>query len=139
MRTSPKHIIEIDPEFLKKKSAFVTEKDINAVKERTEAILSIFEKNTSLRTLVTEGVLLAGLIKDYASGKYRAIPWWAISAVAFTLLYVFNPLDLIPDTLPLVGYLDDATVVTACMSMLSRELTTYRKWKLKHPAVEFPS
>ena len=37
------------------------------------------------------------LIRDYWYGHYRAIPWKSIAAVAGALLYVLNPLDLIPD------------------------------------------
>jgi uncharacterized membrane protein YkvA (DUF1232 family) len=49
------------------------------------------------------------------------------------LLYVLNPLDLIPDFLPLVGQIDDAAVVAACLLMVRQDLHKYKKWKIGNP------
>ncbi len=43
--------------------------------------------------------------------KYKAV-------VAGALLYFINPIDLIPDTIPVIGYLDDFAVLTLAMGML---------------------
>jgi uncharacterized membrane protein YkvA (DUF1232 family) len=45
------------------------------------------------------------------------------------LIYVFNPLDLVPDVLPFVGVLDDATVIGALLMLVERDLKKYRTWK----------
>jgi uncharacterized membrane protein YkvA (DUF1232 family) len=45
------------------------------------------------------------------------------------LLYVLNPFDLVPDALPLLGLLDDAAVVSACLSLVEQDLRDYRDWK----------
>jgi uncharacterized membrane protein YkvA (DUF1232 family) len=45
------------------------------------------------------------------------------------LLYFILPADLIPDFIPLVGYLDDLAVLTTIMNSLKGELNTYRSWK----------
>lgn len=34
------------------------------------------------------------------------------------LLYVLSPLDLIPDFIPIIGYIDDAMVVAACLALV---------------------
>ncbi len=39
------------------------------------------------------------------------VPWYA-KAVAFSVVaYAFSPLDLIPDVIPVIGYLDDLVLV----------------------------
>lgn len=38
------------------------------------------------------------------------------------LLYVISPIDLIPDVIPVVGWIDDLVVIIAGMIPLAREL-----------------
>jgi uncharacterized membrane protein YkvA (DUF1232 family) len=45
------------------------------------------------------------------------------------LLYFILPADLIPDFLPLIGYLDDLAVLTTIMNSLKGEINQYRDWK----------
>jgi uncharacterized membrane protein YkvA (DUF1232 family) len=71
------------------------------------------------------------MICAYSSGKYRAVPWATIAAMGGTLLYVISPVDLIPDFIPILGYVDDAAVFAACMKMVKVDLDIYRKWKNK--------
>jgi uncharacterized membrane protein YkvA (DUF1232 family) len=56
---------------------------------------------------------------------------WTIAAAAFALIYVLNPFDIVPDVLPFVGAVDDASVVAACLMLLERDLFKYREWKIK--------
>lgn len=46
------------------------------------------------------------------------------------LAYVLSPIDLIPDILPLVGFIDDAMVVGACLLLVEQQLAEYEAWKL---------
>jgi uncharacterized membrane protein YkvA (DUF1232 family) len=45
------------------------------------------------------------------------------------LLYFLLPADLIPDFIPLVGYLDDLAVLTTIMNSLKGEINEYQAWK----------
>lgn len=38
-------------------------------------------------------------------------PWYAKACGVFTLLYALSPIDLIPDFIPIIGYLDDLVIV----------------------------
>ena len=49
--------------------------------------------------------------------------------MVFGLLYVINPLDIVPDVLPFLGVLDDATVIGALLMLVERDLKKYRAWK----------
>ena len=50
-------------------------------------------------------------------------------AIAATLLYVLAPLDMIPDFMPFVGFLDDAGIVTLCIKGFKADLETYKEFK----------
>ena len=41
----------------------------------------------------------------------NATPWGAIFSLFVGLFYGLSPIDLIPDLIPLLGFLDDAAVV----------------------------
>ncbi len=50
--------------------------------------------------------------------------WWIVGG---TLLYVLNPLDVLPDVFPVVGQIDDAVVVTILATELSQVLLDGKK------------
>ena len=49
--------------------------------------------------------------------------------VAAALLYLVKGKDLIPDGLPLVGFVDDLAVVTAVIKLNEPEIEAYKNWK----------
>ena len=69
------------------------------------------------------------LIKDYASGEYREIPWGSIAAITGAIIYFVSPVDVIPDPIPVVGYLDDAYVIKLALEFVKEDLDEYKKWK----------
>jgi uncharacterized membrane protein YkvA (DUF1232 family) len=50
-------------------------------------------------------------------------------AIAGALAYVILPIDIIPDFLPIVGWLDDAFVLSFTMASLSEEIERYKAFK----------
>jgi len=57
--------------------------------------------------LRTETYALALAARD------RRVPWYARLFMAVVVAYAFSPLDLIPDFIPILGYLDDLILVPA--------------------------
>jgi uncharacterized membrane protein YkvA (DUF1232 family) len=105
------------------------DEDIAKVDQRAR---DIEEKLPKLKKLMQQGKLILSMVRDYWSGRYREVPYWAISAAALSLLYVLNPLDVIPDVVPGFGYLDDATLVAFCLKLIERELDKYQSWLAAH-------
>lgn len=122
----------LDEEYVREKAKGITEADLDAIVERADAIEKRFRSGGPLRRLFENGRLLLELVLDVRRGRYREAPVWTLSAVGVALLYVLNPLDLIPDTLPLLGLVDDAAVVSACLSLVEQDLRTYRRWRQAH-------
>ena len=44
-------------------------------------------------------------------------PWYAKALAALTLIYALSPVDLIPDFIPLLGYLDDLIILPALITL----------------------
>lgn len=125
-----------DEEFVKEGAEKVTEKDITKVVNRSEEISEQFSARGPLKRFISDGKMLIALLKDYRSGNYRRALYGTIAAAAFALLYVFNPFDIVPDVLPIIGAIDDASVIAACLMLIERDLLKYRDWKIQQPSVD---
>ncbi|MBP3040499.1 DUF1232 domain-containing protein [Bacillaceae bacterium Marseille-Q3522] len=43
--------------------------------------------------------------------KDKRVPWYARIFAACVVAYAFSPIDLIPDFIPILGYLDDVVII----------------------------
>ena len=43
--------------------------------------------------------------------KKKETPWYAKAAAGITVAYALSPIDLIPDFIPVLGYLDDLIIL----------------------------
>ena len=65
-----------------------------------------FEKwKAKARTLKQEVYAL------YLVSKDRRVPWYARVVAVAVVAYAFSPIDLIPDPIPVLGYLDDLILI----------------------------
>ena len=46
----------------------------------------------------------------YLAAKSPRTPWYAKALIFFVVAYTFSPIDLIPDFIPVFGYLDDLII-----------------------------
>ncbi|MDC0661245.1 YkvA family protein [Marinobacter sp. SS21] len=107
----------------------VAEADLAALLERQQRIEHKIKRSGKLARFSTDIRLMFDMLRDYWQGRYRAVPWKTVAAVAGALIYVLNPLDLIPDLILGFGLLDDASVVAACLAMVESDLHRYAAWK----------
>jgi len=56
----------------------------------------------------------------YLAGKDPRVPWYAKALVAIVVGYAFSPIDLIPDFIPVLGYLDDLVLVPLGITLALR-------------------
>ncbi|MEA5428750.1 YkvA family protein [Arcicella lustrica] len=72
---------------------------------------------------------LSRMVKAYATGQYRIIPWATILKVIAGLIYFISPIDLIPDFLPLVGLSDDLALVMWLFTSLKTDIDNFIAWE----------
>jgi len=58
------------------------------------------------------------MVALYLASKYPGTPWYAKLLAALIIGYALSPIDLIPDFIPVVGYLDDLIIVPAGIALL---------------------
>ena len=116
-------------EELSRKQAKFSTKDFAKLIAKSDTLKSKFKNHKKLSKFVSDFKVLFGMVKDYYKGNYKAVPWYIISSVGATLLYILLPTDAIPDFIPFVGYIDDATVFSVCLKIANTEIERYKKWK----------
>lgn len=67
------------------------------------------------------------LVKAWRAGTWRNTPRLTIGAGLLGLLYLINPLDLLPDILPMLGLVDDIAVLRLFFSALRKDMDQFRQ------------
>ena len=56
----------------------------------------------------------------YLASRDPRVPWPAKAVAAITVAYALSPIDLIPDFIPVIGYLDDLVLVPLGIALAIR-------------------
>ena len=56
----------------------------------------------------------------YIAAKDPRTPWYARALIFFVVAHTFSPIDLIPDFIPIFGYLDDLVVTPLGLALAVR-------------------
>ncbi len=113
----------------KKYSDKVSNDTVVEVLDKEEGVKGFFKNVEALKKYWDVICLIFPLLKDWISGRYTKIPWSVIASLVGAILYVLSPLDLCPDFIPILGYLDDATVFGVAVSFAKDYLEEYKAWK----------
>ena len=105
-----------------------TEDDAQKVMDNQEKIEKI-ASNDTLHKYLADIKLYFQMLGDVFTGKYNKVPVGTIAAIVGTLLYVLSPIDIIPDFIPVVGYLDDAAMLALCLNFTRFDVEEYKKNK----------
>lgn len=70
------------------------------------------------------------VFRAYVGGAYKDIPWGSIVLVTVAILYFVSPLDLLPDAVPGIGFVDDAAVIAFVVAQIKAELDNFLAWEI---------
>lgn len=75
---------------------------------------------------------MISMFNDYAHKKYTKLPFTAVLGGTVIIAYLLMPFDLIPDNIPILGFIDDAFIINTVIELcLDAELARYRAWREK--------
>ncbi len=73
--------------------------------------------------------VLGRILKAYAKGQYKAIPWKTMLIIIAAVIYFVNPLDFIPDLVPIAGLADDFAILLWVYNAVSGEVEKFLSWE----------
>jgi uncharacterized membrane protein YkvA (DUF1232 family) len=70
------------------------------------------------------------LIRAYFRGEYRNVPQERLLWIITAMNYFVDPFDLIPDEIPFLGFVDDATVMSFAVARTRGTLDDFMAWEI---------
>lgn len=124
----------IDDDYMSDSIVQIKEDDVDVVMDKQEEISSKIVNVNVLKKYSELGKVMLGMLTDYRKGIYTKVPWFTIATIAFGFLYILNPFDIIPDFIPVIGYIDDLAVFSFGLRFIETDLHNYLDWKLESQA-----
>jgi uncharacterized membrane protein YkvA (DUF1232 family) len=72
---------------------------------------------------------LPRFVKATVRREYKEFPWQTLLVIVAALVYVVVPTDLIPDFIPILGWVDDWAVVAFVLKTLATDVDRFREWE----------
>jgi uncharacterized membrane protein YkvA (DUF1232 family) len=72
---------------------------------------------------------LVRMARGAVTGRYRRLPRRSLIAAVAALIYFLDPLDAIPDFIPVIGFVDDAAVLAWVVSRVRKDLDEFLAWE----------
>jgi uncharacterized membrane protein YkvA (DUF1232 family) len=113
--------------------------DAKAIMNDREGLLALFDKASEKAAMMQKEPFkdtwayfhaMLRLVRAYARGEYKAISQTAMLSVISALNYLVDPFDLIPDEVPFLGLLDDATIMTFAVRRTKEDLDDFMTWEI---------
>ena len=108
-----------------------TSEDTATVLDNTDDILNK-GSNGPLAKFFDDIKTMCQMVKAWAKKEYKGVPVKTIGMIILTLVYVFSPIDIIPDCIPGIGLVDDAAMVGFCIAAARSDIEDFRVWARSH-------
>ena len=73
--------------------------------------------------------IFASLLNNYFHKKYTRVPVGTIGAILVAVIYLITPVDIVPDWIVGLGYLDDAAIMAMCLELIKSDIEEYQEWR----------
>ena len=101
--------------------------------EKMENLFQEFEKKLRLIPKIgkraSDVAVLLSMLRAYIKKQYTDVSIATILAAVAGLIYVVNPMDVVPEYILGVGVLDDAAIVGIILQAMHMDLNKYKKWQ----------
>lgn len=121
--------------FRKAKRVARTQDETEVKLQARSLVASVRSKRGVPRFVIESVSAIEDLIELVEDEAYRA-PKTVTNKVLAALAYFADPDDLIPDEIPVLGFLDDAIMIKIVEAEFKHELASYRKFRRFHRGAE---
>lgn len=110
-----------------------------ALLSKKDLIVGVFDKlytkegkSFDFSKISNRFMLFGRMMKAYFKGEYKDVsPMLFISTVA-GVLYLVADVDLIPDSIPIAGAIDDISVIVWVLNVYGEEIKKYDLWEAQN-------
>lgn len=103
--------------------------DPDRLKKLAKDGFSIVKGKKKFSEVQNEITTLITMVTDSVRGSYKGLGKKNLLMIVAGLIYLVNPLDIVPDFIFGIGFADDLSVLVYIISKLSEEMAKYRFWK----------
>lgn len=100
---------------------------------KMKELLSQAEEKIKTLPLVGEDItnipVIISMIKSYITKEYTEVSVKVIASVVSALIYLIKRKDVIPDSIPVLGLVDDVAVITLVMKLNKPEIDAFKAWR----------
>ena len=123
--------------FNKVKNAYQTKADsiasnrdkIKGLLHRVSEKMKDIAHNPAVKESIGQFEVAFRMVKAHVTNEYKGISNRTLGMLVLGLLYFVLPLDFLPDFIPVIGYVDDLTVIVAIFKSLSSDIEKFLEWE----------
>lgn len=101
--------------------------------DKMETLFQDFEKRLKLIPKIgkraSDIAVLLSMLRAYIKKQYTDVAIGTILAAIAGLIYVVNPMDVVPEYIIGFGIVDDAAVIGIILQAMHMDLNKYKKWQ----------
>lgn len=117
-------------------NSFQSAKKYVADKKRTgrlveEVLNKAYQNRVQLQEIWDDLLILCRLIRSWSRKDYRRIPWKSLIMALGAVIYFLNPIDLAPDMIPGIGYVDDISIIAFVLNSIQADLQLFLEWETR--------
>ncbi|KEO74820.1 YkvA family protein [Anditalea andensis] len=102
---------------------------LNILLQNVSEKLHKFAENPQVREMTEHVEVLYRMVKAHINGTYQGLSSRSVGMIVLGLVYFITPVDLIPDFIPFIGYVDDMSVLIAVGKSLQTDILKFRVWE----------
>ena len=72
---------------------------------------------------------LVRMVRCTVNKEYLDTPWQTVILITAALIYFVSPFDALTDFLPLIGFIDDAAVISVVFASISKDVEKFIAWE----------
>lgn len=109
----------------------VIRRRVRVLRLTRDAYLKLGSSEGAMARVAADLRAMLRLSRAWALREYTTVPWKVVLYILAAIVYFVNPIDLIPDVLTGIGFIDDAAVVGAVVRSIHAQLDDFRRWELE--------
>ncbi len=86
-----------------------------------------------IQSIQNDFIVLLEMLKAWVKGDYREVPFTTLLLSTAALIYFINPFDAVPDMVPALGLLDDATVIGFVVASIREDIQNFKAREHNYP------